>query len=36
MEKLRREQGIPVNHNLQRELQTMRDELKISGYETYF
>ena len=36
MEKLRREQGIPVNHNLQRELQTMRDELKILGYEAYF
>jgi len=36
MEKLRRAQGIPVNHNLQRELQTMRDELQISGYEAYF
>jgi LDH2 family malate/lactate/ureidoglycolate dehydrogenase len=36
MEKLRREQGIPVNHNLQRELQTMRDELRIPGYEAYF
>jgi L-2-hydroxycarboxylate dehydrogenase (NAD+) len=36
MEKLRREQGIPVNHNLRRELQTMRDELQISGYEAYF
>jgi len=36
MEKLRREQGIPVNHNLRRELQTIRDELKISGYEAYF
>ncbi|MBN1140009.1 MAG: Ldh family oxidoreductase, partial [Anaerolineae bacterium] len=36
MEKLRREQGIPVNRNLRRELQTMRDELQISGYEAYF
>jgi L-2-hydroxycarboxylate dehydrogenase (NAD+) len=36
MEKLRREQGVPVNHNLRRELQTMRDELQISGYEAYF
>jgi len=36
MEKLRRAQGIPVNHNLQLELQTMRDELQIPGYEGYF
>jgi L-2-hydroxycarboxylate dehydrogenase (NAD+) len=36
MEKLRREQGVPVNHNLRRELQTMRDELQISGCEAYF
>jgi LDH2 family malate/lactate/ureidoglycolate dehydrogenase len=36
MEKLRREQGIPVNNNLLRELQTMRDELQIPGYEAYF
>lgn len=36
MSQLRREQGIPVNHNLRRELQTMRDELKIDGYEAYF
>jgi L-2-hydroxycarboxylate dehydrogenase (NAD+) len=35
-EELRRVQGIPVNHNLQREMQTMRDELKIAGYEAYF
>jgi L-2-hydroxycarboxylate dehydrogenase (NAD+) len=35
-EGLRRMQGIPVNHNLQREMQTMRDELKIAGYEAYF
>jgi L-2-hydroxycarboxylate dehydrogenase (NAD+) len=34
--KLRREQGIPVNHNLQREMQTMRDDLNIAGYEAYF
>ncbi len=31
-----RQQGIPVNANLRRELQTMRDELSISGYEAYF
>ena len=31
-----REQGIPVNRNLRRELQTMRDELGIAGYEAYF
>jgi L-2-hydroxycarboxylate dehydrogenase (NAD+) len=36
LEKLRLEQGIPVNHNLRRELQTMRDDLQISGYEAYF
>jgi len=36
MEKLRRAQGIPVNRNLQLELQTMRDELQIPGYEGYF
>ncbi len=36
MEKRRREQGIPVNRNLRRELQTMRDDLDISGYEAYF
>jgi L-2-hydroxycarboxylate dehydrogenase (NAD+) len=35
-EKLIREQGIPVNPNLRRELQIMRDELTIPGYETYF
>ena len=32
----RREKGIPVNPNLERELQTMRDELGIVGYEEYF
>jgi LDH2 family malate/lactate/ureidoglycolate dehydrogenase len=31
-----REQGIPVNPSLRRELQTMRDELGIAGYEAYF
>jgi LDH2 family malate/lactate/ureidoglycolate dehydrogenase len=32
----RRELGIPVNPNLRRDLQTMRDELGIEGYEAYF
>jgi L-2-hydroxycarboxylate dehydrogenase (NAD+) len=36
MEKVVREQGIPINRNLQQELQFMRDELGIDGYETYF
>jgi L-2-hydroxycarboxylate dehydrogenase (NAD+) len=31
-----REQGVPVNANLRKQLQTMRDELKIGGYEGYF
>ncbi|MGQ9710584.1 MAG: Ldh family oxidoreductase [Anaerolineae bacterium] len=31
-----RAQGIPVNANLRRELQIIRDELGISGYEAYF
>jgi LDH2 family malate/lactate/ureidoglycolate dehydrogenase len=35
-EKRIREQGVPVNPNLRRELQTMRDELNISGYDAYF
>ncbi|MDY7077208.1 MAG: Ldh family oxidoreductase [Chloroflexota bacterium] len=35
-EKLIRQQGIPINPNLRRELQIMRDELNISGYEAYF
>ncbi len=30
-----RQQGIPVNRNLLRELQAMRDELRIPGYEDY-
>ena len=36
MEKVVRQRGVPVNHNLRRELQIMRDELKILGYEAYF
>jgi L-2-hydroxycarboxylate dehydrogenase (NAD+) len=32
----RTEKGIPVNPNLRQELQTMRDELGIEGYEAYF
>jgi LDH2 family malate/lactate/ureidoglycolate dehydrogenase len=32
----RQEQGIPINPNLRRDLQTMRDELAIEGYEAYF
>lgn len=35
-EKRIRKQGIPVNPNLRRELQSIRDELSISGYEAYF
>jgi L-2-hydroxycarboxylate dehydrogenase (NAD+) len=35
-EKRVREQGVPVNPNLLQELQTMRDELGIKGYEAYF
>jgi L-2-hydroxycarboxylate dehydrogenase (NAD+) len=31
-----RERGIPVNRNLRRDLQTVRDELGIVGYEPYF
>jgi LDH2 family malate/lactate/ureidoglycolate dehydrogenase len=30
------ERGIPVNPNLRQQLQTMRDELDISGYQDYF
>jgi L-2-hydroxycarboxylate dehydrogenase (NAD+) len=36
MERLVRGRGVPVNHNLRRELQTMRDGLGITGYEAYF
>jgi L-2-hydroxycarboxylate dehydrogenase (NAD+) len=32
----RRQTGIPVNANLRQELQFMRDELSIEGYEAYF
>jgi LDH2 family malate/lactate/ureidoglycolate dehydrogenase len=35
-EKLVRRQGVPVNENLRKELQIMRDELGIEGYEAYF
>jgi len=35
-EKRIRKEGISVNPNLRRELQSMRDELSISGYEVYF
>jgi L-2-hydroxycarboxylate dehydrogenase (NAD+) len=35
-EKKIRRDGIPVNPNLRRELQFMRDELGISGYAEYF
>ena len=35
-EKLIQEQGVPVNPNLRQELQAMRDELDITGYETFF
>ena len=35
-EKRIRKQGVPVNANLREQLQTMRDELGISGYEAYF
>ena len=31
-----RQRGVPVNRNLRSELQSMRDELAISGYEAYF
>jgi L-2-hydroxycarboxylate dehydrogenase (NAD+) len=36
MEQIVRERGIPVNPNLRQELQAMRDELGIPGYEAYF
>jgi L-2-hydroxycarboxylate dehydrogenase (NAD+) len=36
MEALVREQGIPVNENLRRELAVMRDELGIIGYGEFF
>ncbi len=36
VEEVVRERGVPVNPNLERELQTMRDELGIEGYEGWF
>jgi LDH2 family malate/lactate/ureidoglycolate dehydrogenase len=36
MEQVVRTRGVPVNPNLRSELQTMRDELGIPGYEAYF
>jgi len=35
-EKLIRRRGVPVNRNLRRELQVMRDELGIVGYDACF
>jgi L-2-hydroxycarboxylate dehydrogenase (NAD+) len=35
-QKLVRERGIPVNRNLRRDLQTVHDELGITGYGAYF
>ena len=35
-QKLVLERGIPVNRNLRRDLQRIRNELGIAGYETYF
>jgi L-2-hydroxycarboxylate dehydrogenase (NAD+) len=35
-QELVRERGIPVNRNLRRDLQTVRDKLGIAGYEAYF
>jgi len=36
MEKVVRERGVPVNPNLRRELQIMRDALEIERYEGWF
>jgi LDH2 family malate/lactate/ureidoglycolate dehydrogenase len=35
-EQIVRDRGVPVNRNLRRELEIMRDELGIRGYEAYF
>ncbi len=35
-EKLVRKQGVPVNANLRKDLQFLRDTLKIEGYSEYF
>ena len=36
LEQIIREQGVAVNANLRSELEIMRDELEIVGYEEYF
>jgi hypothetical protein len=36
LQQIVREQGVPVNGNLRKELQIMRDELGIEGYEGHF
>jgi LDH2 family malate/lactate/ureidoglycolate dehydrogenase len=36
LQQIIREQGVPVNDNLRKELQIMRDELEMEGYEEYF
>jgi L-2-hydroxycarboxylate dehydrogenase (NAD+) len=36
MQELVCERGIPINRNLRRDLQAVRNELGIAGYETYF
>ncbi len=36
LEQAIREEGVPVNDNLLGELQFMRNELGIEGYEEYF
>jgi LDH2 family malate/lactate/ureidoglycolate dehydrogenase len=36
LEKTIRQRGVPVNRNLRQELQFMRDELDIAGYDDYF
>jgi len=36
MEKTVRQRGVPVNRNLRSELQTMRNELGIAGYDAHF
>jgi LDH2 family malate/lactate/ureidoglycolate dehydrogenase len=35
-EKVVRQRGVPTNSNLRKELQIMRDDLGIEGYEAYF
>ncbi len=36
MEQIVRQRGVPVNRNLRHELEIMRDELNIEGYEAHF